>query len=431
MTMKKYTAQYLSLSVLIFIVSFHINGQTIVNGGIYSNTLWTLQNSPYIVTDTVVIFPGVSLTIQPGVIVKFNDNMRLENRQGSIIASGTMTDSITFTSNSLSPFPGIWPGFFLNENISSIFNYCHFQYAKTADSCYTNGTNKILNIKNSTFDHNITCLNIVNQNNTTSFIDSCTFKNNYAVLQTPNYVSKQIKMSNCIIMNNQIGVDFAYATIKNSIIESNEIGVVIHLNDSIFNCKINNNTIGIKNEYITSTGGNVITENEIKNNDIGISLKINNDEIYSNQICNNFTYNIEYLYTGGNTNIANNCWCSLDSATVSTKIYDGYDNFNYGLALFMPFDTAYACLLAKIPESSPLLSIIKIYPNPTQQYISIELPTQQNFNLQLIDITGNNIYENKNATGILTLDCSSFSSGIYFVKAVNENTVLTGKLIKE
>jgi len=44
--------------------------QTNVSGGIYTNTTWTLTNSPYIVVDTVVVFPGVTLTIQSGVIVK-------------------------------------------------------------------------------------------------------------------------------------------------------------------------------------------------------------------------------------------------------------------------------------------------------------------------------------------------------------------------
>lgn len=429
--MKKITNQFLLSAILLSVFSLNIHGQTNVSGGIYSNTTWTLANSPYIVTDTVVVFPGVFLTIEPGVKVKFNDKMQLENRQGNIIAIGTVTDSITFTSNSSSPFPGIWDGIFLNENISSIFNYCHFKYAVTADSCYTNGTNKILNIKNSTFDYNLTCLNIVNQNSTTSFIDSCTFRNNNAVLQTPNYLSKQIKMDHCIIMNNQVGVNFAYATIKNSIIESNGIGIIIRLNDSIFNCKIRYNTIGIQNEYISATGGNIITQNEIENNDIGISLKINGDAIFSNQICNNTTYNIQYLYTGGNTDVSNNCWCSLDSTVVSAKIYDGYDNFNYGLALFMPFDTAYACLLARVSESNPLLSSIKIYPNPAQQFLNIELPNQQNFYLQFFDVTGRKVIEKNNATGTEKIDCSGLSSGVYFVKAVNERTVLTGKLIKQ
>ena len=65
---------------------------TNVSGGIYSNTTWTLANSPYIVTDTVVVFPGVTLTIQAGVTVKFNNSMRLELRQAALIAIGSVSD---------------------------------------------------------------------------------------------------------------------------------------------------------------------------------------------------------------------------------------------------------------------------------------------------------------------------------------------------
>jgi hypothetical protein len=69
--MKNSMKKILLTVIFLTVISFGINGQTNVSGGIYSNTVWTLANSPYIVTDTVVVFPGVTLTIQPGVTVKF------------------------------------------------------------------------------------------------------------------------------------------------------------------------------------------------------------------------------------------------------------------------------------------------------------------------------------------------------------------------
>lgn len=42
---------------------------TFVGGIIWENTTWTLENSPYIITDTVQIPENVTLTIEPGVIV--------------------------------------------------------------------------------------------------------------------------------------------------------------------------------------------------------------------------------------------------------------------------------------------------------------------------------------------------------------------------
>jgi hypothetical protein len=80
--------------------------------------------------------------------------------------------------------------------------------------------------------------------------------------------------------------------------------------------------------------------------------------------------------------------------------------------------------------ANPKTEII-ISPNPSSTIFNISLPTRQNFNLQVVDITGHIVYINKNATGNITVDCSNFSSGVYFVKAINERTVLTGKLVKE
>jgi hypothetical protein len=77
------------------------------------------------------------------------------------------------------------------------------------------------------------------------------------------------------------------------------------------------------------------------------------------------------------------------------------------------------------------INTIKIYPNPAQQCFIVELPKEQNFSLIVYDVTGRIMYELKNATGTVKVDCSNLGSGIYFVKAVNQRTVLTGKLVKE
>jgi hypothetical protein len=75
--------------------------------------------------------------------------------------------------------------------------------------------------------------------------------------------------------------------------------------------------------------------------------------------------------------------------------------------------------------------IMRVYPNPSNAVLTISLPKQQFFKLHIVDITGRIVYTNKNATGNITVDASGFSSGVYFVKAVNQRTVLTGKLVKE
>src|SRR5258706_11658097 len=112
--MKNTTRKFLTITILYTVLSFGTKSQTNVSGGIYTNATWTLANSPYIVVDTVVVFPGVTLTIQPGVVVKFANGKFLEIRQATLIAVGTSVDSITFTSNSATPTPGIWGRIFFN-----------------------------------------------------------------------------------------------------------------------------------------------------------------------------------------------------------------------------------------------------------------------------------------------------------------------------
>src|SRR3982751_3725087 len=107
--MKNFT--WLSFVIAFLLLTcFVLKAQTNVSGGIYSDATWTKANSPYIITDTVVVFPGVTLTIEPGVTLKFADKIRIEIRQANLISEGTRADSITYTSNSSTPTSGIYDG---------------------------------------------------------------------------------------------------------------------------------------------------------------------------------------------------------------------------------------------------------------------------------------------------------------------------------
>lgn len=69
--------------------------QTQVCGQITSDTNWTLANSPYEMTCNVGIPTGVTLTIQPGVVVYAGYGAALQV-QGKLLANGTATAPITF-----------------------------------------------------------------------------------------------------------------------------------------------------------------------------------------------------------------------------------------------------------------------------------------------------------------------------------------------
>lgn len=64
--MKKATINFIATLILISVVSFSTHAQTNVSGGILTNTTWTIANSPYLVIDTTVVFPGVTLIYRAG-----------------------------------------------------------------------------------------------------------------------------------------------------------------------------------------------------------------------------------------------------------------------------------------------------------------------------------------------------------------------------
>ena len=117
---------------------------TEVGGEIITNTTWTKANSPYIISRDLVIQQGVSLIIEPGVIVKFNKGRFLQVN-GELIARGTKVDPILFTSNVPDSKPGDWLGiFFSNTNLGANYDklgnyvsgskleYCTIEYCKSA-----------------------------------------------------------------------------------------------------------------------------------------------------------------------------------------------------------------------------------------------------------------------------------------------------------
>ena len=119
------------LSILIFIMINVLNSkaQTYVGGVISTNTTWSISNSPYIVTDNIVVF--ANLTIESGVEVRFNEGLQLRIAStGSFNVNGNINDTIIFTSNKQIPNSGDWDNILIDVTPNEVsINYAKILYA--------------------------------------------------------------------------------------------------------------------------------------------------------------------------------------------------------------------------------------------------------------------------------------------------------------
>lgn len=85
-------------TVFFFAGATHVLAETVVDPVIFEDTVWTKEGSPYLISETVTIDPGVTLTIESGVVVQSAPGGSLFVL-GRVETRGTSEEPILFTAN--------------------------------------------------------------------------------------------------------------------------------------------------------------------------------------------------------------------------------------------------------------------------------------------------------------------------------------------
>jgi len=95
--------------------------QVIVSGNITTNTTWT-KNNVYLLQGFIYVKSGATLTIEAGTVIKGDKTTKgtlIVTRGSKVIADGTPSEPIVFTSNEANPTYGDWGGVILLGNAST------------------------------------------------------------------------------------------------------------------------------------------------------------------------------------------------------------------------------------------------------------------------------------------------------------------------
>ncbi|MFN8395883.1 MAG: T9SS type A sorting domain-containing protein [Bacteroidia bacterium] len=462
----------ISFLLLAFLTFSFSQAQTAVSGGIYANTTWTLANSPYIMDGPIVVFPGKTLTIEPGVEVRVKYDgvpntglMHYLEIRGSLVAVGTPTAPIVFKSDTL-PTEYTWLGidvkgtqggqiamdyFELDNAVYGIYSdqqgaptwnlhNCKFRYNSYALQPFGP-----MNLYDCVFEYNGQAIGSGWQVNHSINLKRCEFSNNTACNGFQSYLSAD----SCLIRDNTNGIWHSAGSVTNTVFERNTYAIYA-MSGTLTNCVFTDNQQGLIDfsgtaDNCTFSGnglaaemgiGGRLTNSTFTNDTVAVAYSgslIPNQPgpvVQDNRICGSVNY---YFENRSNQNFAldRNCFCETDSTVIEGLIYDGYDNIARGLFNYAIYDSTCQNIIqyvskVTIPTSTdPALSgSFKLYPVPAGDVLYLSVPSELSgakLTASLYDAQGRQIGETQRvASTELPLDLGSLPSGAYFVRVAGD-----------
>jgi len=296
-TKRGFMRKPLKALLLLFVIVFGVLGvanipflpsasATYVEGHITQNTTWTLADSPYVVSKDIIVDPGVTLTIMPGVEVRFGGLFSL-TVEGILSASGTMDKPITFTSNKYQPQEGDWDTIKFKGAQKSTISYSVLNYATNALSI-ENGNAEIQNCQINNSSQSGVYATGQNQ----ALIRGNTIKSNQnGILVTGNSTGVEIS-DNKVFSNSQNGIyvhAYALAKAKRDLDRANASAQIHNVFISGNNVSHNQNGIYLHSEavanasvyYISNATANAFIHNVTVSNNMVMSNTLSGIRLYS------------------------------------------------------------------------------------------------------------------------------------------------------
>lgn len=326
------------------------------------------------------------------------DNCNFQN--SGIFTKGYNTGAIlninntTFNSSTIK-------GFYPRTEIINLYSSTIISSSVTSES-YNNGIN-LYDSNSSSTNFVIGCcsaaINFFNSN-----LQNCSL-----IEGSGSPVNGPLSINSSLFKNTKINLPKAKINIKNSYFD-NTVNNTNYIGYGTIECSVfngaNNGTAlsisgynGYDNGYTTN-----ITNSYFKNLNTGISL-LNNAKLIVNNTNfeNNSLYNIENKTTNL-IDAKNNYWFTNDINTIKTKIYDYYNNINFGIVdysnyLSSAIDLNSCNIFMGSKDISKVEDNIKVMPNPSKGAFRLYLDNFKNVDINILDASGRQVLHESKING--------------------------------